>query len=336
MPGAGPHRSTESAPGWFSLPSASVDWAEGRGPESAPLVSLAIGMFDGVHRGHHAVLSSTVDKAAALGARVVVLTFRPHPSRILRPDQPTAMLFDDRIKAERLFAHGVDAIIWKSFDPAFASVPAADFATILYAGIPGLRSVHVGENFRFGAGRRGSPAVLQEALADRGVEVVAVPRMLWKGEAISSTRVREALRQGGVEAVNDMLAEPYRCDGTIVGGKRLGRSIGYPTLNLAYDPECRPTFGVYVVRAQGADGVSVPAVANYGLRPTVEDSVEPRLEVHVLAPIPDCWVSGAHLRVDWLSFLRPETRFEDLASLKAQIDLDVNNARHWFQREKSV
>ena len=240
------------------------------------------------------------------------------------------MLFHDRSKAERLYHHAVALIIWKAFDVAFSKLRADAFVRMLREDIPHLRSVHVGENFRFGHDRLGTPEVLETDLRDAGIEVIAVPRVAWKGDAISSTRVRDALRAGAIEDVNYMLGEDYTCTGEIMGGKRLGRSIGYPTLNLAYDPECRPRFGVYVVQVCGQGTAAIPAIANYGLRPTVEDSIEPRLEVHALQPPPANWQPGATLTVDWLDFLRPEERFSGIDSLKAQIDRDVAQTRAWF------
>jgi riboflavin kinase / FMN adenylyltransferase len=317
---------------WFAVPEAVVEWSDGAGPAAAPDLALAIGMFDGVHRGHQAVIASAREAAARDGGAVVVLTFCPHPSRVLRPRQPTEMLFREDLKGARLFARGVAGVVWKRFDPTFAGRSAEEFVDMLAVGFPTLRSLHVGENFRFGRGRIGTPEFFAERFAGTAVEVVTIPRLIWEGDAISSTRVRDALRRGAIERVNAMLGEPYSCAGAIVGGKRLGRSIGYPTLNLAYDPECRPRFGVYVVEAVGADGIRVPAVANYGLRPTVEETVEPRLEVHALEDLPESWRIGARLRVEWHAFLRPEERFADLAQLKAQIDLDVGRARDWFGR----
>lgn len=314
----------------FSLAATSVEWAPGEVPMETPPIALALGMFDGVHRGHQAVLDSAATTAGCHEGGVGVFTFRPHPSRILRPDQATEMLFHDGIKARRLFQHGVQVILWKTFDRHFSTLGAVEFAQMLRDGIPSLRSVHVGKNFRFGHDRLGTPELLAQNLGEAGISVISVPQVVWNGDTISSTRVRAALRAGEIRNVNTMLGDFYSCSGQIVGGKRLGRSIGYPTLNLVYDPECRPRFGVYIVQVTGADGVVVPAIANYGLRPTVEDTVEPRLELHALGTPPLTWQAGVLLSVEWLDFLRPEERFADLEMLKRQIGRDVAEARAWF------
>ncbi|MFP4541448.1 MAG: riboflavin biosynthesis protein RibF [Opitutales bacterium] len=328
-PAARPPAAPSFPVNWVRLPGITVQWApgsaEGGGAASPLPVALAIGIFDGVHRGHQAVLASARRAAESASGRVLVLTFEPHPTRILRPEAPTRLLYDHDMKAARLFAHGVAAIIWKRFDAAFAARSAEDFVAALDEGFPTLHSVHVGENFRFGQRRAGTPEVIRAGLAGRGVAVDAVPGLLYNGAPVSSTRLRAALAEGRLAEANAMLGAPYACRAPLVPGRQLGRSIGFPTFNLAYDPESRPAFGVYAVRTTGPGGTTRPAVANFGLRPTVEEAAPaPLLEVHLLdSASPPAWHPGDTLTVEWLAFLRPEQRFPNLDALKTQITQDV-------------
>lgn len=310
----------------MNLPGSTVSWREGKAPLDEVPVSIALGIFDGVHRGHQAVIASALESANAAGGIAVVLTFTPHPSRILRPEKPTLMLFSPESKRRRLYQSGVEAIVWKRFDEAFAQSTPDVFAAMLPKAFPTLVSLHVGENFRFGRQRAGTPALLRENLASENIRLEAVPRLEWNNAAVSSTRLREVIADGCMEDADTMLGTPYRCSCRIASGRKLGTTIGFPTFNLPYDPELRPRFGVYAVEVSGTDGKKLPAVANYGLRPTVERvAVAPLLEVHLLREVPD-WKAGDTLTVEWSSFIRPETRFDGLEALKAQIEKDVVSA----------
>jgi riboflavin kinase/FMN adenylyltransferase len=181
--------------------------------------------------------------------------------------------------------------------------------------------VYVGENFRFGRGRVGDIALLVAEGKKHGLTVFSAPRVNFDGDPISSTRIRGLLESGEITAANALLGYTYFAEGPVVHGKHLGRTLGFPTLNLGWAPDLRPRYGVYVVKVSGAKTVdAVPGVANYGLRPTVEQSVEPRLEVHLLGESP--YVAGDHVTVKWLRFLRPEMKFAGLDELKAQIAID--------------
>ncbi len=312
---------------WIHLPNSHVTWRSGNPPTKMLPMSVAMGIFDGVHLGHQAVLASALKHAKENRGIAAVLTFTPHPSRILRPDQPTEMLFPEQAKERRLFQAGIEAIIWKYFTLDFAQLQAEDFTEVLVKAFPSLASLHVGENFRFGQMRAGTPAVLRERLAMQNVTVEAVPRFEWNDEAVSSTRLRRTISNGRIEEANTMLGMPYRCSSQIARGRQLGSTIGFPTFNLPYVPEAKPRLGVYAVRVSGENGERLPAVANYGLRPTVEDAASaPLLEVHLLGDVPS-WAEGDTLTVEWLSFIRPEQRFDGLEALKAQITQDVVKAR---------
>lgn len=294
----------------------------------APL-HLALGMFDGVHVGHQAVIGAAVAAAKAAGGLAGVLTFWPHPSRLFRPEAATPMLQAAAAKAARLRTLGVDTVVTQDFDADFARIEAADFLPWLRRRFPGLAAVYVGENFRFGRGRAGDVAQLQAAGRAAGIPVVAAPRVQRDGEPVSSTRIRGLLAEGRMAEVNRLLGWTYAAEGRVQPGKRLGRTIGFPTLNLPWQPEAAPRLGVYAVRLSGPGAATaLPAVANYGLRPTVEQTVVPRIEAHVLGACP--FGEGDLLQVEWLHFLRPEMKFAGLPELRAQIARDVQAAREFF------
>ena len=291
---------------------------------------LAIGMFDGVHLGHRAVVEAAVQSARASGAIAAVLTFWPHPSALFRPQSPTRLIQDAGAKARLLLTLGVDTVITQAFTPELAAVTAEDFLPWLQQRLPRLAAVYVGENFRFGAGRRGDVALLVARARQLGLHVFSAPRVSLDGEPISSTRIRTLLEAGEIEAANALLGRAYAAEGPVAPGKHLGRTIGFPTLNVAWAPELRPRLGVYAVRVTGAkSSVPLPAVANYGLRPTVEQATEPRLEAHVLGACP--FTQGDTLKIEWLRFLRPELKFAGVAELTAQIARDRAAAAEFFR-----
>lgn len=293
-------------------------------PYAAPL-HLAVGMFDGVHLGHQAVIRRAVDAARTSGGTAGVLTFWPHPSVVLRPAAPTRVMQDPAAKAGVLRGLGVDLILTEPFAAGIAEVEAVAFVAWLRTRLPGLAGLYVGDNFRFGRGRRGDVAVLVETGRAEGIAVVVVPPVLVDGAPVSSTRIRALLVSGEMLAVAGLLGRAYESRGPVVPGKRLGRTLGFPTLNLLWSPPAAPRFGVYAVRVRGNHGPAQPAVANYGLRPTVERATEPRLEVHVFGDCP--WTEGDLLSVEWTHFLRPERAFSDVGALRHQIQQDCAAAR---------
>jgi riboflavin kinase/FMN adenylyltransferase len=292
---------------------------------------LAIGIFDGVHRGHRAVIEAAVAAGRKQGGLSGVLTFWPHPSAIFRPESPTRLMHDAGSKERVLLRIGVDVIITQPFTPDFARQEAEEFLPWLKGRLPTLAAVYVGENFRFGRGRRGDVALLTRLAGMHGLEVWSAPRVMFLGEPVSSTRVRAQIEAGNMEGANALLGYPYFAAGTVTAGRQLGRSIGFPTLNVAWAPDLQPRHGVYAVQISGpaAPGVR-PAVANYGLRPTVEATVEPRLEVHLLGECP--FTTGDKVTVEWLRFLRPEIKFAGLGELRAQIAKDRDAAAEFFGR----
>jgi riboflavin kinase/FMN adenylyltransferase len=290
---------------------------------------LAIGMFDGVHLGHRAVIEAAVQSARRSGGVAAVLTFWPHPSALFRPANPTRLIMDTPTKLRVLGQLGVDAVITQPFSMDFARIEAEAFLPDLKRHLPGLAAVYVGENWRFGRGRRGDVALLNTEARKLGIDVFSAPSVNLDGAPINSTRIRSLLETGEIGAANNALGYSYFSEGIVTPGKRLGRTIGFPTLNLAWSPELRPRLGVYAVRISGAKlAASLPAVANYGLRPTVEQATEPRLEVHVLGSCP--FDVGDPVTVEWLNFLRPEMKFASLDELRAQIGRDREAAAAWF------
>lgn len=305
---------------------ASLEQAAGLPPR--PL-HLAIGMFDGVHLGHRAVVEAAVQSARRSGGIAAVLTFFPHPSALFRPENPTRLIMPPAAKAHVLFQLGVEAVIEQPFTPEFARIEAADFLPHVRRVLPRLTGIYIGENWRFGRNRRGDAALLVAEGRRLGLGVFSADRVNFDGEPISSTRIRGLLEAGEIAAANELLGYTYFAEGVVAPGARLGRTLGFPTLNLAWEPELRPRLGVYVVRISGPKSPGpLPAVANYGLRPTVGLDHHPRLESHVLGPCP--FGEGDALTVEWLRFLRPEQKFSGPEELRVQIARDVAAARAEF------
>ena len=299
---------------------AQIDELENAALPPRPL-HLAIGMFDGVHLGHRAVVEAAVQSARRSGGISGVLTFWPHPSALFRPENQTRLIQDAPTKSKMLLGLGVDVVITQSFTPELAAVCSEEFLPWLKLRLPRLEAIYVGENFRFGYQRKGDVGLLIASGREHGVRVVSAPRVSLDGKPISSTRVREQLEAGEIEAANSLLGYTYFVEGVVKPGKRLGRTIGFPTLNVPWAPELRPRFGVYAVRVSGKKSPKpLPGVANYGLRPTVEQSADPQIEAHLLGSSP--FGEGDTIRIEWLHFLRSEKKFAGVGELRSQIEQD--------------
>jgi riboflavin kinase/FMN adenylyltransferase len=307
---------------------ATVDSLEELSGELRP-VHLAIGMFDGVHLGHLRVIGNAIERARAGTGLPAVLTFDPHPSHLFRPENPTPLILPTPLKVRRLVQAGIERVIVLPFNRDFARIAADAFAAHLKERIPALAGLYVGENFRFGARRAGDSALLEKTGAEAGLEVIAEPRLEYGGLPISSTRVRELLREGAVEQAGSLLGYPYFAEGPITPGRRLGRALGFPTLNIPWTPELLPRFGVYAVRARRRHGGNArPGVANFGLRPSVGDAESPLLEVHTLEET--TLGPPTEMHVDWLRFIRPERKFASREELRASIARDRAEAERFF------
>ena len=295
---------------------------------------LAIGMFDGLHLGHQSVIEAAIHSARRSGGLAGVLTFSPHPSVLFRPDNPTPLIMPAAMKRAVLARLGVDFIIEQNFSREYAAIEAADFVRHLRSHLPQLAALYVGENWRFGRGRVGDVAMLNGLARAAGVSVFSAQRLNHNGAPISSSRIRELLATGAIADVNALLGYTYFTDGVVERGRQLGRTIGFPTLNIPWEPEMKPAYGVYTVLVQTGQKLPVKGVANYGLRPTVEQASRPLLEVHLLET--SSLTYGDKLLVQWLHFLRPESKFGSLEELRRQIETDRKSALQYFQKISSA
>jgi riboflavin kinase/FMN adenylyltransferase len=284
-------------------------------------VCAAIGVFDGVHRGHQAVIGHAVREAARLGGVAVAITFDRHPRSIVDPARAPALIQPLSRKLAALGALGAEAALVFHFDHTFSLQTAEAFVQALHAGFGTLASLSVGANFFFGHGRAGNVQVLQELGRRYGFAVQVAEPVLFGGEPISSTRVRAAIRAGQLAEVTAMLGRPYAVCGPVQRGQGLGRQLGFPTANVAVEGLEMPPQGVYAARVILADGPH-PAVANWGRRPTVAGGVaEPHFEVHLPGWQGDLY--GQELEVQLGRYLRAEQRFPAVEALRAQIARDV-------------
>ena len=301
--------------------------------------ALAIGNFDGVHRGHQALLAQLRAQATALGVEAAVMTFEPHPREFfaLRSgdiERAPVRIANLRDKLGSLAAAGVDRVIVEHFNAQFAALsPEAFVEQVLVAGLH-VRWLMVGEDFRYGAARGGTVESLIAAGKRFGFEVVTLPNVLNAGERISSSAVREALAAGDFARTRDLLGHGYRISGHVIHGQKLGRTLGFPTLNLRL-PHRRPALsGIFVVQVHGLADGPLPGVASLGIRPTVDDSGRVLLETHVFDYARQCY--GRLVQVEFLEKLRDEEKYDGLPALTAAIDRDATRARHYFrQRDAS-
>ncbi len=294
------------------------DLAEIPGP-----VHLAIGVFDGLHRGHEAVIQRALQESRRSGGTTAVLTFDPHPVAVLRPESAPPLLTGARQKQALLRAMGVHHLVLLKFSLEFAQMSGSEFVEELVRWCKPLRHICVGHEWTFGRGRSGNIGLLRELGAKHGFVVDAVPSVTEGGRTVSSTEIRQAVAEGRLEDAQAMLGRPYAAFGRVVRGSQMGRALGFPTANVDYENGVLPPQGVYAVRAV-LDGVSRLAVANLGRRPTIAASTAPVLEVHI--PNFDRDLYGSDFGVEFLRFLRPEQQFADVDALKDQIARDIVNA----------
>ena len=292
-------------------------------PELGVPLHLALGVFDGVHIGHQEVISRAVKAAAKEGGLAGVLTFDPHPIRVIAPAKaPTSLLATLNHKADIVRDLGVQLFIPLHFDADFALMEASEFLEKLAAAH--IATIAVGEDWRFGHNRSGDVPFLEREAKQRGFHLEAVPPVMWDGDRISSTRIRQAIRDGNLEAARQMLGRPYSVSGTVVEGKKLGRTIGFPTANVATGDAQLPPDGVWVVETLLADGSKLGGVANLGMRPTVNGSAR-SLEVHVFDFSGDLY--GQEFELQFENYLRPEIKFPSMDALRVQIQEDAKKAR---------
>lgn len=288
-------------------------------------VALAIGNFDGVHRGHRAILEVLRDRAAAAGLAPCVMTFEPHPREFFAPESAPSRLSSLREKLELFEAAGIARVYLCRFNAKFAALSAEDFIHQVLRPLE-VRLLLVGEDFRFGAKRAGDVCLLRQA----GLSVETLPEVTQDGKRVSSTAIRQALAAGSLDLAAALLGRPYSISGHVAHGDKLGRVLGYPTANIHMRHERPPLFGIYAVKLRGVAPESLPGVASLGVRPTTKHEAKPLLEVHVFDFDRDIY--GRHARVDFLKKLRDEAKFPNLEALKRQIAADEQAAREYFER----
>lgn len=286
---------------------------------------VAVGNFDGMHRGHAALLADARASAVRQGVPSVVLTFEPHPRTVFRPDAPVFRLTPLPAKARLLDALGIDGLVVAHFDRTFSAVPAEAFVEEVLVGRLRLKGAVVGDDFHFGKGRAGSPALLADAGKRLGFAVTTFGRVRDEsGESFSSSAIRENLAAGDVAAAKRRLGYRWFVVGEVVPGDRRGRELGFPTANIRLGTDCRLRHGIYAVRLQRADGTIWDGVASYGRRPTFGDG-PPLLEVFLFGFAGDLY--GEEVAVTFLGWIRPELKFAGVEGLVSAMDRDSAEAR---------
>ena len=295
--------------------------------------AVAIGNFDGVHLGHQALFEEARRAARGLGGPVCALTFEPHPARVLAPDYAPPLICEPPRKRELLAGCGVEELVEQPFDKEFMSTAPTQFVEDLIATRVG--EVVVGHDFTYGKARAGKVDSLRVGLEERGVRLHVVPPVSVNGLVCSSTKVREFVLEGRVEAANMLLGRPFDLEGEVVRGAGRGRKLGWPTANIRTSNELLPAVGVYAVRACILpDGPPIPGAANLGLNPTFRPEValagavgRPPLSLEVFLFDFALDIYGQHVRVEFVHRLREERRFPGVDALKDQIGKDVAQAR---------
>lgn len=292
---------------------------------------LALGVFDGMHAGHQAVIGRAVTAAKREGGLAGLLTFDPHPIRVIAPGKAPASLLETLDhKANLVSGLGVGLFIPLHFDAEMAAMEAADFIEQLTAAP--VRTITVGEDWRFGHNRNGDVPFLRRESEKRGFRLEAVPPVMFDGDRISSTRIRQAIHDGNLDEAARMLGRPYSVNGRVTQGDQLGRTLGFPTANLATGNLQLPPCGVWVVRVTDDDGNRWNGVANLGVRPTVGGDKR-QLEVHLFDFSGDLY--GRDLDVRFERHLRDEMKFPSLEALRLQIGNDVGAAREFLEKQQA-
>jgi len=284
---------------------------------------IAIGNFDGVHRGHRAVIAVARERAGELGCPAAVLTFEPHPRTFFHPREALFRLTDEATKLRLLAATGLDGAIVLTFDAALAGLTAGEFVASILVGRFAARGVVIGFNFQFGKGRSGSPAFLAAAGKEHGFAVDVVPPLMDRGRPIASGPIREALSLGRPQEAAELLGYAWFISGAVTHGYKRGRDLGFPTANIRLDPNCRLRLGIYAVRAQ-VEGVRYGGVASFGRRPMFADG-SLLLEVFLFDFAGDLY--GRALDVAFIGWIRDEQVFASVDDLVRRMEDDAREAR---------
>ena len=303
---------------------------DARACDAGPLrgAVVAIGNFDGVHRGHRTVIGAALARARTLGRKAAALTFAPHPRTFFRPQDPLFVLSRERDRLRLLAATGLDGAIVMRFDAALAATSAQDFVERILVGGLGIAGAAIGFDFHFGQNRAGSPSFLQEEGARLGFAVDVVPQLEDEGRPISSGGIRAALAASKVMEAAELLGGPWFVSGEVIHGDKRGRELGFPTANLKLDPACGLKHGIYVVRAR-IGGRLIDGVASFGRRPMFDDGA-PLLEVFLFDFEGDLY--GQTIDVAFVGWLRREQKFESIEALQRQMAADTAQARDVLAR----
>jgi len=293
---------------------------------------LSIGNFDGIHIGHQAVLTHVVDRARSMDVPAIAMTLDPHPIKLLRPSDAPRLLTTLDQRLELIARTGIDTTLVLPFTHRLARMSADSFVRDVLVARLAVREVYIGKNFRFGADRGGDVQLLEAMGRELGFRAAAAPIVEAAGGVVSSTRVRQAVAEGRVEEAATLLARTVFIDGPVLEGKRLGRTLGFPTLNIEVVNEIEPDHGVYVTAVHiPSFGRTFPAVTNIGVRPTVYQNSLTTIESHLLDFTAD--VYGERVRLFFLQRLREERTFSSTIQLMSQIRHDVDQARDYFARQ---
>jgi riboflavin kinase/FMN adenylyltransferase len=284
---------------------------------------VAMGNFDGVHRGHRAVIDACLEMARIHKKPAFAVTFEPHPRAFFNPGKPEFWLSDVRSKMRLLAGAGLDGAVLLTFDAARAGTPAEDFIRNELLGRLGVSAVAVGYDFHFGKGRGGSPSLLASEAPKLGIEVDVQPHVDFGEHPVSSSAIRIALSEGRIQDSTAMLSAPWFVSGEVIHGAKRGRELGYPTANIRLDPNCGLKQGIYAVRV-GLGDKKIDAVANFGRRPTFDNGA-PLLEVFLFDFAGDLY--GQKLDVAFIDFIRAEAKFDSVEALIAQMNDDSTRAK---------
>jgi riboflavin kinase/FMN adenylyltransferase len=295
---------------------------------------VTIGNFDGVHLGHRRILETVAARGKSIGRPSVAITFDPHPLAVLRPDHAPRQIQTLRQKEEAIEALGIETLLVIPFTRDFSLTEPEDFVRSFLAERLGAAEAYLGQHFAFGRGKRGDLALLTRMGPECGFSASGIEEVFYKGEPISSTRIRNALERGEISDANAMLGRPYALDGIVARGEKVGHKIGYPTINLAPENDFQPADGVYITRIEiRSFGRSFDGVTNIGRRPTLYDDMRATIETFVLDFSED--VYGTRVRLFFLERLREERKFPSVEALTDQIGRDIEAARSYFVRNPS-
>ena len=295
----------------------------GNVPSAARGAALAIGNFDGVHRGHQALIKATRAEAQRLGAQAGAVVFEPHPREFFQPDKPHFRLTPLPLKLRLLGEFGLDVAVVLPFDASLAGLTADEFVARVIADQLGARQLVVGYDFRFGKGRGGDPEGLRRAGETSGFGVTIIGQVAEAGEVFSSSAIRADLAQGDVRGAAEMLGWWWRVAGVVRGGAKRGTGMGFPTANIGLAPGTALAHGIYAVRVH-REASSYAGAAYLGTRPTFDDGA-PVLEVFLFDFNDDLY--GREIEVEFIDFIRPDRRFDGMAALQTQMELDCAQAR---------